>query len=378
MTIQQNDALFLESAFKKYYFNHFDKIFVPSRIKEREFGYQRFNTGMARHIALKDDKELRLLLMNNVPSDVYCSNGYYTFPSLPMAEKDWKAADLIFDIDAKDLNLSCRPSHTCNKCKDCNYVFLNSALCPECNSNKIDSKSFPCSNCINATKQEVEKLLEILTSDFKINDENIFVYFSGNEGFHIHVINSDYQILGSKERAELSDYIRFRGILADTLGMKKIGKIDKKKFPDFGDAGWRGRVATHLFGSKSKRSKIISDIINYDSFQNTLIEIAPKIGAVIDPNVTVDIHRIFRLTGTINSKSGLSKIQCNDNFKKFNPYSDACFIDDAPTEISANCPISFKLQNKTFGPYSDNDKKVMLPQYAAVYLVCKGFATIAS
>ena len=30
--------------------------------------------------------------------------------------------------------------------------------------------------------------------------------------------------------------------------------------------------------------------------------------AKIDPNVTMDIHRIFRLPGSINSKSGLTKI----------------------------------------------------------------------
>ena len=67
---------------------------------------------MTRHISIKDDKELHLMLMQNIPSDVYCSNAYYTyFQILPMNEKDWKEADLIFDIDAKDLNLPCREGH---------------------------------------------------------------------------------------------------------------------------------------------------------------------------------------------------------------------------------------------------------------------------
>ena len=59
--------------------------------------------------------------MQNIPSDVYCSNGYYSFPNLPMNEKDWKEADLIFDIDAKDLNLSCR-ENICSKCNECNEI----------------------------------------------------------------------------------------------------------------------------------------------------------------------------------------------------------------------------------------------------------------
>ena len=45
---------------------------------QREFGFQKFNGGMNRHISLKSDKELHLLLMQNKPSDVYCSNACYS------------------------------------------------------------------------------------------------------------------------------------------------------------------------------------------------------------------------------------------------------------------------------------------------------------
>ena len=43
---------------KKYYFDQFELIRVPERTSEREFGYQKFNSGMTRHISVKDDKEL--------------------------------------------------------------------------------------------------------------------------------------------------------------------------------------------------------------------------------------------------------------------------------------------------------------------------------
>ena len=87
--MKETDIQFLEDSFKKYYFEHFDLIKVPERTSEREFGYQKFNSGMTRHISIKDDKELHLLFMQNIPSDVYCSNAYYSFPNLPMNEKDW-------------------------------------------------------------------------------------------------------------------------------------------------------------------------------------------------------------------------------------------------------------------------------------------------
>jgi DNA primase small subunit len=312
------------------------------------------------------------MLITNIPSDVYCSNGYYSFPNLPMSEKDWKEADLIFDIDAKDLNLDCRQLHTCLKCLSCGEVSQSQLTCPSCKSTKIEIKSLTCKNCINGAKQEVFKLEKILVEDLAIEKEKIQVFFSGNEGFHIHVTNSPYQQLGSRERNELVDYIMFRGVMPETFGMKKY-KPERSSFVDFDDNGWRGRTSKHIFGSKSKRSKTISEIISngYAVFQNKLENLKDVVGVKIDPNVTIDIHRIFRLAGSLNSKSGMSKILC-ENLENFDPFSDACFIDDEKTDIVTNCPIQFTLKNKKFGPY--RNEKITLPKYAAIYLICKGLA----
>ena len=51
--MQDKEIKFLEESFKKYYFDHFDLIHVPERTSEREFGFQKFNSGMARHISIK-------------------------------------------------------------------------------------------------------------------------------------------------------------------------------------------------------------------------------------------------------------------------------------------------------------------------------------
>jgi DNA primase small subunit len=373
--MQENDIKFLEDSFKKYYFEHFDLIHVPNRTSEREFGFQKFNSGMTRHISIKDDKELHLLLMKNIPSDVYCSNACYSFPNLPMNEKDWKEADLIFDIDAKDLNLECRKHHTISKCNECNEVSISHNNCIKCNSTKLEKKSLPCKNCIDASKNEVSKLSQILIDDLNVQQNDIHIYFSGNEGFHVYVYNSQFQQLGSRERSELTDYIMFNGVIPETFGMKKF-KPDRLSFPNFEEKGWRGRFSREVYGSKSKRSKIISELITngYSSFQKTLQEISGKIGAKIDPNVTMDIHRIFRLPGSLNSKSGLTKIFCN-NLAKFDPYTEASFLGENSIEIMANCPIEFRLKNRKFGPYFN--EKVSIPTYAAVYMICKKLATIS-
>jgi len=282
---------------------------------------------------------------------------------------------LIFDIDAKDLDLPCRKNHVVSICNECNEISKDTNQCVKCNSTKLEKKSLPCKLCINASKIEVNKLSNILIDDLGIDKENIHVYFSGNEGFHVYVFNSQFQKIGSKERSELVDYIMFRGAIPETFGMKKF-KPNRSLFPDFNQKGWNGRFSKQVFGSKSKRSKIISELLDngYSSFQKILDSIAENSGAKIDPNVTMDIHRIFRLPGSINSKSGLTKILCTD-LTKFDPYTDACFLNDESVEVLANCPIEFKLKNKKFGPY--NNEKISLPTYAAAYLICKKLATIA-
>lgn len=373
--MKETDIKFLENSFKKYYFSYSNLIKVPERSSEREFGFQKFSTGMTRHISIKNDKELHLLLMQNIPSDVYCSNACYSFPSLSMKDKDWKEAELIFDIDAKDLNLSCRPNHTVSFCNQCKEISKSSEICINCNSSKLEKKSLPCKNCINSSKNEVYKLTQILTDDLGVPKENIKVYFSGNEGFHVYVYDSEYQKLGSSERSDLADYIMFKGIIPETFGMKKY-KPDKNLMPNLDEGGWRGRFSKHVFGSKTQRPKIISQLMKngYLSFQKTLDDVSEKIGVKIDPNVTMDIHRIFRLPGSLNSKSGLTKMICN-NIEKFDPYRESCLLSDDSIEVNANCPIEFKLKNKKFGPF--DDELASVPTYAAAYMICKNLATIS-
>lgn len=365
---------FVEAALKEYYFNNFELIHVPSRTSEREFGYQKFSSGMTRHLTIKNDKDLHFLLMTQMPSDVYCSNACYSFPNLPMSEKDWKEAELIFDIDAKDLKLDCRKNHTCFKCNSCQCINEQSSKCIKCNSDKFDVISVTCQNCISETKKEVQKLVQVLTEDLAINKEKILVYFSGNEGFHVHIENSEYQTLDSRERADLADYIMFNGVIPETLGINRQNN-SKMLLPDIGEKGWRGRVAREIFGTKSKRPKIIQEILlgGYSAFQSRLEEMRHTIGVRIDPKVTMDIHRIFRLGGSINSKSGLSKILCKD-LENFDPFSDACLLGDEKVEVLANYPISFRLKNKKYGPYVG--ETISVPKHAAVYMICKGLADV--
>lgn len=363
------DVTLLESAFRTYYFSNFEGIHVPSRAHEREFGYQKFGSGMIRHLSVPDDKQLRLLIANNNPSDIYCSNGYYLFPNLPMAEKEWQRADLIFDIDAKDLGMPCREDHTCTSCTECGLTFQGLGRCTECDSTNTSFKSVTCDKCIAAAGAQAARLSSILQDDFGIDSSHMETYFSGNEGFHMHVAAPAFADLGSRERADMVDYIMLKNIMPQRLGMSQNPRYS---FPQIGDDGMRGRIARALYGTKKATPDRITEIkkAGENAYGKTLEGLAAKAGAIIDPGVTTDIHRIFRLPGSINSKSGLAKVACDN--QKFNPYVDACVLGDTATDIRADCPVRFTLKRRKFGPYRE---QVRLPLYAACYLICKGFAT---
>lgn len=370
--MNEADLALLRGSFKKYYFDHHGLVRVPERPERREFGYQRFDSGMIRHLSVRDDNEMRVLLMENVPSDIYCSNGYYLSPTLEMKDKDWQGADLIFDIDAKDLQLPCRKDHTFHKCTDCGTAYTGKPTCPKCDSAKYRSGSVACPKCIGAAKAETARLLEILDADLAIRGD-IGVYFSGNEGFHIHAAAPAYRELNSRERAELRDYIMFYGAIPETFGMTR-NRPERGSFAEFGEPGWRGRIAKELYGSKSARPKAITGIIaaGYQALAQRLQQMPQTAGVRIDPNVTTDVHRIFRMPGSLNGKSGLTKMACDD-IDKCSPYEQACLIDDDPVDVIASSPVKFKLKGTSFGPYSS--EKVSVPRFAAVYMICKGLAT---
>ena len=360
-----------------------DDIPVPSDILRREFGYQTFNiTGMQRHVQIRDKGELRVMLLRHTPSDFYCSNGHYSFPTLPMKEKDWQGADLIFDIDAKDLALPCRDKHVLYVCDNCGHT-CKSAACELCgHAGRVKQRSLPCNECMNSSKHQVRSLVDVLCDDLGVSYDEITIYFSGNDGFHLHVDHAAFRGIDKRARADLVDYITLNGLLPESMGMKKNSKFDKNDLPDLSQSGWRGRFAKAAFGSKTRRATLMSEFkklpeeSRYSKFQDMIKDAIDKIGIRIDPNVTVDIHRVFRMSHTVNSKSGMIKAPCTDDIDAFDPYVHAVISDTKTVSVTTSeCPVKFRLNDTRMGRYK-NGERVDLPKYAATYLLCKGLAHI--
>lgn len=371
----------VRSAFRGYYFKP-NILKAPYKIEQREFGYMQFGqVGMVRHLSFNSMKELTATIMKEVPSDIYCSNAYYHFPTYPMQEKQWLGADLIFDIDGKDLHLPCVSSHSYFVCANCGHASSapdekKEYACPLCSCKQCDSASIPCAKCIDGSKKEVKRLVELLTSDLGMQQGDIQVYFSGNNGFHIHINDSAYSRLDPQARSDLVSYISGTGLMAESLGVRKgnAQNLLLIKFPKSGIAyGWRGRIADKLKindSSMIKLKHVVEQKGGYTPFKLDVDRMAHDLGVRIDPQVTTDVHRVFRMPGTLNSRSGLVKIKCDD-LNSFDPFVEACLLGDNKVSVRVKTLVKLKLKNKSFNISKESAE---LPAYAAVYLICKRLA----
>ena len=82
-------------------------------------------------------------------------------------------------------------------------------------------------------------------------------FFSGNEGFHIYVPKSEYEDVGSRERAEIADYIMFRGTIPETFGFRKFN-MNKSSLPKFEDEWLAWKTCKAFVWDKIKSSKNFS------------------------------------------------------------------------------------------------------------------------
>jgi DNA primase small subunit len=380
----------IKKAFREYYFNQSRAIEEPVKMELREFGFMHFGqAGMLRHISFKSMKELDAMLVMETPSDVYCSNAYYQFPTQqPMQEKRWLGADLIFDIDGKDLGMPCVPSHSYLVCIHCGYVSIppppeqdqeerSSYSCPTCGCKKADHVSIPCRKCIDGSKKEARRLMDFLLTDIGLERSAIEVYFSGNNGFHVNINDDACSSLDPQARSDLVGYLSGTGLMLESIGVRKTNTEEglfSIKFPKSGLAyGWRRRIAEKLkidMTSATKLKNIVNQYGGYNAFKVELERLARDMGVRIDPQVTTDVHRIFRMPGTLNSKSGLSKVKSRD-LNSFDPFADACLLGDGIISARVKTPVKLKLKTKSFNISKESAE---LPAYAAVYLMCKGLA----
>jgi DNA primase small subunit len=344
----ERTAAFLRKTYREHYFRHHDEVEIPTKIEGREFGYIPFGKGMIRHLSYRSSGELAADLVKQAPSSVFCSNAIYSDPTLPMDEKGWKGSELIFDIDASSIPTACRTKHSFWTCKACGKVVRSAerpSHCPKCEGTSTTQLHWSCPECLGATKEHASRLIGFLTNDFGVSSASISVYFSGNRGYHLHVDDERFEGMDPSARAEIANYIKGTGLL-------------HQQGSDYAPAGgWAERIAAS--GGKDASQKL-ERVVN--AFTSR-----------IDESVTTDIHRIFRMPGTLHGNSGLLKMRVHD-LQAFRPEYDPVVLGDEKITLSVQGSPAFSLKGKTFGPYSCEEPE--LPTYAAVYLMTKGLGRV--
>ena len=380
----EKESVLVKGLIKKFY-ESVDNI-APKDVEKREFGFGDFERKISyRHYSFKDEQLLKSYLAKEAPPFVSYSFSEYNDPSgRPMERKGWIGGDLVFDIDAGDLNLKCSKEH---------------------------GRSWICNKCLDGVKYETMKLVEeFLIPDFGFPENEIKINFSGNRGYHIHVRNDGIFKLDGNARKSIGDYITGNGIELSSffpaLGRRGV----RLEGPKPTDHGWGGKLANGVIkalgngtsglmdlgidkktaGMLTRKSAEITlgistgnwDKINIpkkaEFWSNVLKGIAISQSDAIDKNVSINVYHLIRLPGTIHGDTGLiaKSVKSIKAFDRFDPMNDAVAFDDNATKIkTANTP-KFAMHSREFGPY--DNQEVVLPRYAAVYLILKSLAVLSS
>lgn len=405
--------------FCEYYTGPSYKFPSPAEFSQREYAFLLFRErAMVRHKAFSTPTALSGYLKDKIPSDVYHSCAYYETPEADMDKKGWMGADLVFDIDADHIPTSCGKLHDEWHCANprclvsggLNGRGITPDECPACGGVKFETRTWACDQCIETTRVETQKLLDMLANDFGFSEHEIHTYFSGHRGYHIHVENEAIRNLDAMARKEIVDYVSGKGIdLFNKKGSSSAKAKRKEAAPVFslGDYGWRRRLksglqsflevasnedllktgitnqaANSIFKHKSailrhcfleNRWKNIKG--TYDNWIKLAEYIKDRQISQIDTVVTSDIHRLIRANGTLHGKTGLLKAEFPvRKLDCFDPFVGAVAFKEGTAQIHVHNAPQFRMSGETFGPYRDEIKE--LPTAAAVMLVLKGRADV--
>lgn len=349
---------YLRKVYREYYLHSQVNLEIPSKISSREFGYMPFGGGMVRHLSFKSAGELIAELVKQGPSSVYCSNAVYEYPTLQMDEKGWLGAELIFDIDADSIPTLCKSKHAWWSCQDCHKGGMGQkpSKCPACKGASVEQMHWSCRECLNATKEHVRRLVDFLGDDFGVRQEQIRLYFSGNRGYHAHVQDERFDDADSSMRGDIANYIRGVGLNLKAMQDKTLA---------ISSLGW-GRRASLFFSQSDPGTK---------KNQKTTEQIILTNGAMIDESVTTDVHRVFRMPGTLHGTSGMLKMRVQ-SLQDFDPLLQPVVLGDESMKVHVYYAPEFYLKRRKFGPY--DSATVQLPTYAAVFLLARGLGVVAA
>jgi DNA primase small subunit len=390
---------FIKGRFKDYYDEV--ELYLPERFGRREFGFMFFDADFVqRHLNFATKNEIKQYLVNRNPAHVYHSAAYYSKPGAPtMIQKEWLGADLIFDLDADHV---------------------------------VGARKMSYGQMLNVVKEETVKLIDnFLVGDFGFQEKDMLVTFSGGRGYHIHIRDPRVWTLTSHERREIVDYILGTDMDEEAIFVKRpfdrtpFGMKYKFEMPSADEEGWRGRIARGIVeevttlkglekgqaiarlkgfeGVGHSTAKELYSVLfegeggktGYDYIQQGNLDIFPgdrylnrfkkgflsmvmdtRSGKTDEP-VTSDVKRLIRLPTSLHGKTGFQVVLLSrSKLDDFDPLLDAVpsTWSDDELVLRGKTKASLELKGETFNLVDDI---IRLPEYAAMFFICRGMATLA-
>lgn len=408
-----DNTSFIREMFSKFYSESSDKIEAPKSIENREFGFTLFKENvMVRHKSFSRAEDLRDFIRKSVPSNVYYSSAYYSMPEAKMDEKGWLGSDLFFDIDADHIPTKCNKEHDSWTCKNCGLKGKGRApeKCPNCGNESFEEKTWPCKICLEAAKLETIKLIDILLEDLGFSADEIKCSFSGHRGYHICIESDDVLGLDTFARKEIVDYVTGTGIDVTLHGLNEVRSGGSRIItgPSLGDAGWRGRAARGTYDflltatiedlrDLGLRGDVAMEIVEkrdaileswrgsgpwriisglgIKSWEKIILRGLSLQSAKVDTVVTVDVHRLIRLPGTLHGKTGLLKVSFPaSRIEEFDPLREAVAFKGGEVKVYVEEAPELRFGDEVFGPFER--QFAALPTQAALFLLCKGAAKV--
>ncbi|MEM2542457.1 MAG: DNA primase small subunit domain-containing protein [Candidatus Korarchaeum sp.] len=363
----------IANLFRAYYRSMRGAIYVPDVIR-REFMFRGFDGRVRRHMAFGDLEELRRYLVYDPPLDAYYSVSLYERPEAEMEDKGRIRADLLFDVDSSDLRDEGCESGSIWRCKGCGKLGmgLSPARCPSCGSDRIEVNHWLNERCIEVSREEVRKLIEILTQDLGVDQDWILVTYTGNRGFHVRVIDGPLTQLEREARREIAQYV-----MASGLDISSFISADGRGFILDTRSGHVARALRLMRGSDPMGHMRLSPR-EKRNLERALISSVSKSAARIDWMVTMDTGRLTRVPNSLHGKTGFRALSLTlDDYRTMDPFKDAVGIQAEP-EMSLRIKLRvprFRMRGEAFGPYSEGEE-VRLPAHAASFLVLRGRAEL--
>lgn len=367
---------FLRQRFSAYYNGAIPGAgagYVPESLTEREWGFLFFTenprSGMRRHISFTSQEELNAYLKNMVPAHVYYSTAYYTHPgAAQMADKEWLGADVIFDLDADHIVRA------------------------------------PYDVMLARVKEELFKLIDMLTGELGFAKRDLRINFSGGRGYHVHLPLLCVRGWSTAERRELVNYVSGTGLSFDSM----LASSQKSGWPvRYHDAlaDELSRIAVlppedalaYLSGLYGITEKFAAGFLKNIAAAQTLLDNDPKKllenkvvraianaenapfqagvlsrAAQADEPVTTDVKRLIRHPGSLHGGSGMRVVPIPaDQLDGFDPLIDAVVFGERSVSVDCAFNMSMPILGNTYALTAGRNT---VPEALGVFLCCRGIA----